>query len=742
MGVATADEPVQLFSNELPLSKLDIVPEKDLPKSITLFIEARKVKFTDNGPVSSEINAWRYIRCGSKEEGESTLEAALGPILNVRRGKPLTVRWVNTLGADTGGHSHGCQMVAAVQPDQGPTQEMPPIDAIPMSFPEPQWAKMNDSVGIVTHLHGGKVHPDSDGWPLEPAGFQGNPYGFPSIRTYTYPNDQRAAMLWFHDHAMDNTSAQVHAGLAGLYFIRDDSDDKIFELIGGRDQEIPLVIQDRCLKPNGMGVSYCAGVPIDSASNTFIRPEFLGTTILVNGRPWPFYELGRKIYRLRILNGSNARTYALALARDTGSPIAAGDKVWYSDCMTVIGNDGGLFAQSHTLAATGYILLAPGERLDVLMDLTQAPVEACNLNLINLAVASSTQGEDPEAIFQNDANSVLTPPNQADDRQYLSNLDSHNRSKILQFRLCAPIAGGSENPLDIEKLNKYLVQYANDVELNSGEGFIWSGESLSHPEDAKPCRNRLILLMNDTRGYVKAGKNCAEWKPTPEAGGPWRDTQIWEMAPAQQGVADFSIPFSVDLDPGIVNPATGAVAAATAYSVSRSSFFTQYPASRTIEQLTPQGMPGSYDTLFAGQVIQPAAGTWERWYVANVGNQQPLTATTTAVCTKDQNPKFPDMHPFHMHLVNFVVQRRWVLNSDGTTSFIDVTSPTSPIFDTKVRHDTVRVHSNELVELLVYFPPGYTGIYPYHCHIVEHEDMGMMLNFMVKDNSSGTSYPA
>ncbi|OAI20833.1 hypothetical protein A1359_20310 [Methylomonas lenta] len=53
------------------------------------------------------------------------------------------------------------------------------------------------------------------------------------------------------------------------------------------------------------------------------------------------------------------------------------------------------------------------------------------------------------------------------------------------------------------------------------------------------------------------------------------------------------------------------------------------------------------------------------------------------------------------------------------------------IFDGTARHDFIRVHANELLELLVYFPPGYSGNYVYHCHLVEHEDMGMMSHFSV-----------
>lgn len=296
----------------------------------------------------------------------------------------------------------------------GPVLQMPPDNPVDMNLNEPFWRTMNPSVGVVTHLHGGVVEAASDGWPLEPVSFPGNPYGFPVRRHYNYQNNQRATMLWFHDHAMDNTSPQIHAGLAGVYFIRDDSDDAIFSLIGGRKHEIPLVIQDRKYDCGFDRVNLWAGVPTstDGPDPTdpnkmlmkFDRPEFMGDTVVVNGRPWPFVTLGRDIYRLRILNASNTRTYALALIDPAGwamMGITMDPQVWHSDLMTVIGNDGGLLPQRRQLAGTDYILLAPAERLDILLDLTAVdPMMTQRLRMVNLAVASAQAGDWPEGIYQ------------------------------------------------------------------------------------------------------------------------------------------------------------------------------------------------------------------------------------------------------------------------------------------------------------------------------------------------------
>lgn len=39
----------------------------------------------------------------------------------------------------------------------------------------------------------------------------------------------------------------------------------------------------------------------------------LGDVVLVNGAPWPTLEVAPVRYRFRLLNGSNARRYRLAL---------------------------------------------------------------------------------------------------------------------------------------------------------------------------------------------------------------------------------------------------------------------------------------------------------------------------------------------------------------------------------------------------------------------------------------------
>jgi spore coat protein A len=84
-----------------------------------------------------------------------------------------------------------------------------------------------------------------------------------------------------------------------------------------------------------------------------------GDVVLVNGAPWPFLEVAAVRYRLRIVNGSNARRYELHLD-------GPGDGAFVQ-----VGSDGGLLAapRSHST-----LHVSPAERFDVVVDFGKYPV--------------------------------------------------------------------------------------------------------------------------------------------------------------------------------------------------------------------------------------------------------------------------------------------------------------------------------------------------------------------------------
>ena len=282
-----------------------------------------------------------------------------GPTFEVRRGKPIDVNWRNHL----------------------PTTHLFPVDPT-LHGAEPP----NPPVRTVVHLHGAKVLPESDGYPE--AWFtnrfaQTGP--FFTRKTYTYPNDQPATTLWYHDHALGNTRLNVFAGLAGFYLIRDEGEKRL-NLPRGR-YEIPLLIQDRLFNADGSFL-YPVQTPGDPDPRVppIWIPEFFGDTILVNGKVWPFLEVEPRKYRLRIVNGSNARFYNLVLKESTavGVSLEKPGPVFHQ-----IGTDGGFLPAPVSLTE---LLIAPAERFDVIVDF--AGLAGKSFLLTNDAHAPFPDGDD------------------------------------------------------------------------------------------------------------------------------------------------------------------------------------------------------------------------------------------------------------------------------------------------------------------------------------------------------------
>ncbi|HEX9275162.1 MAG TPA: multicopper oxidase domain-containing protein [Casimicrobiaceae bacterium] len=208
-------------------------------------------------------------------------------------------------------------------------------------FPGPTWvARTGDMVttrlqnGLddptITHWHGLVVDFANDGGPLleiEP----GTSYD------YSFPIVQRAGLNFYHPHPHMLTGEQVCLGLAGAFIIRDDEEDALGLPSG--PYEVPLVIRD---------------ASFDNQGNLLYNPTssgFKGKFPLVNGTLNPMLNVDRGVYRLRVLNGANARMFRLALSN--GAPL------------TIIGNDGGLLPAPVMVTE---ILLGMAERLDLLVD--------------------------------------------------------------------------------------------------------------------------------------------------------------------------------------------------------------------------------------------------------------------------------------------------------------------------------------------------------------------------------------
>lgn len=195
--------------------------------------------------------------------------------------------------------------------------------------------------GTIIHWHGLHLPGKMDGHPRDTIGPRAEYH-------YSFPVRNRGGTYWYHTHAHQLTAKQAYTGLASFFIVEDADEVALREALdlelGVTD--LPLVIQDK--RFNGAGEFVYQPNPMEGMMG------YLGDTILANLTPGAFAEIGARVYRFRLLNGSNARIYKPAF-------VQGGRKLTYY----VIGTDGGLLDKPYPVTE---VFLAPGERLDVLLD--------------------------------------------------------------------------------------------------------------------------------------------------------------------------------------------------------------------------------------------------------------------------------------------------------------------------------------------------------------------------------------
>jgi spore coat protein A len=258
-----------------------------------------------------------------------------GPTIVAERGHAITIDWLNRL------------------PSRHRLLVDHNLDGAGKDVPE---------VRTTIHLHGGHVSASSDGYPED--------WIVPGQQQRTvYPNQQTAATLWYHDHAMGITRLNAMMGLAGFYLLRDPEEEHL-GLPSGRC-DIPLVLQDRILDARGQII-----YPVGAVADAPWVPEFFGTHILVNGRVTPYLDVEPRLYRFRLLNAANARIFQLALAPEQR--------------FIQIGTDGGLLPEP---VVRNELLIAPGERIDIVLDFRGR--EGRRIMLVNYGPAPYPSGGGP-----------------------------------------------------------------------------------------------------------------------------------------------------------------------------------------------------------------------------------------------------------------------------------------------------------------------------------------------------------
>lgn len=271
--------------------------------------------------------------------------AVPGPTFEMSSGRGALIEWVN---------------------------ELPAAHFLPIDYTIHGAERDKPQVRAVVHVHGAKVAPGDDGYPEE--------WLVPgkSVTCY-YPNQQDAAMLWYHDHAMGINRLNVYAGLFGLFLVRDEVESAL-NLPAGR-YEIPLVICDRQITQDGQ-LQY----PVSGKPDAPWVPEVFGEAFLINGKLFPFLDVEPRKYRFRILNVSNGRFLNLFL-----SDHAA---------MRQIGTDQGLLPKPIEVER---FHLAPAERVDVVVDFAayagkELLLHDSSFDLLQFRVAKQRKGDDASAV--------------------------------------------------------------------------------------------------------------------------------------------------------------------------------------------------------------------------------------------------------------------------------------------------------------------------------------------------------
>lgn len=266
------------------------------------------------------------ISCQSPSDGES-----------INRGQPLSLRMPPLLEGGSLSARYG-----SVELWPGSTSE---VLLLNQSYLGPTLIKQKgeqvnlaflNSLGepSIIHWHGLNIPADMDGHPMD-AVTNGDSY------QYSFVVNQRAGTYWYHAHPDMLTAKQAYLGFAG-FFIVQDSEEQMLPLPRG-EYDVPMAIQDKRTSQESTSVPY-------APTHNDVIAGYLGNEVFVNGTPNAYLDVKVAMYRLRLLNGSNARVYRIAF-QDSRS-------------FHVIATDGGLLDRPYEV---NEVYLAPGERVEILV---------------------------------------------------------------------------------------------------------------------------------------------------------------------------------------------------------------------------------------------------------------------------------------------------------------------------------------------------------------------------------------
>jgi bilirubin oxidase len=280
---------------------------------------------------------------------------------------------------------------------------------------------VTNSLGEPTtlHWHGMHVAPENDGGPhiiIMP----GQTWS-PSFEVLDW-----ASTHWYHPHLHHHTNEHVLKGIAGFIISR-DADEAAINLprTYGVD-DFPLVVQTKAFDDN----------------NQIIVLSALDSNLMVNGTINPYLDAPAQVVRMRLLNGSSERYYNFGFE---------GNKTFYQ-----LASDAGLLRE--TVALTR-LMLAPGERAEILIDLAPFNGQSFNLMSFGSELANGIYGatQPGRGANQTIPNYTLNPLNGSDFNVMQINVMSPTSNPVLTI----PTALVNHTPwleADADGLRTFLFQ--------------------------------------------------------------------------------------------------------------------------------------------------------------------------------------------------------------------------------------------------------------------------------------------
>ncbi len=677
-----------IFTAEMrPLvtERLDLVPVGEVPRVEVRMRNARHRLH----PKLTATDLWTY-------DGHFP-----GKIFFVRSDQTIAVEWINEI--------DGTLPFSVVESGYAPID---PTRAHPGNEPgafdgaqgqaggrsacKPDLDAMALNAWTVVHLHGARVRAESDGW-TENAFLPRNVQA--ASQRSLYPPQPRSMMLWYHDHAYTITRLNVFAGLAGGWVIRDDEEQALN--LPADEFELPLIIQDRNFEIDEKGcLSGRLLHKVETDSTKFVpsaptpaeiavgqpgsttppdTAEFFGPFTLVNGSLWPWVSVKPMPYRLRVLNGSNARTYQLFLVDETNQ--------CRNDLIRQIGTDAGLMASAVSIDSLKYpaytqspvpnqntqnlnfcagrpkgLILAPAERVDLIVDFQRAPGQ--KLRWVNVAAApfdgyyaavdgstdpTKPQPVDPSALPEN----ILALGSRLPFPEVMR-FDVSPGQMGEPLKLPAVMSSFHRLTHDSPELaghkHRWLALNEKLKGSNFQDGFLFFNELIELVADDARKEEFTITLADDGTTHRFLNRPAFFRSPVnfyPEAGKP----EVWHL-----------VNFSADSHPIHLH-------------------------------------------LVDFQILSRYS-----YVIADPGGQLPILSIVSA--TNSDGLLVPDP-------------------VSGPHVIVPNPSASNAIDDNEVGwKDSVRVNPNEIVTIGMVFE-GFTGRFMYHCHILEHEDMDMMRPMVV-----------